>query len=784
MGGMGIDLHVDSQSRLLAVMIEFRPLYRSSCLAAFACIVLAGCGGGSPEARYLSRGQQFVAKKDYARALLEFKNASRVQPKSAEPFYQAALAYLAMGDYRTAYMSLIHATELDPKHAAAQTKLAEVIGSSVASTRDPLALEEAEQRVQSALAIVPGNADALGALGLTEYLLGKPDDAAKHLEAALEKFPQHLESARTLAVIKLNQKDFAGAEAVLQKVVQQSPKSAEAEVALARFYLLTGRVADAEAAYRGALAIDSKYGPALLDLARIQLNTGHKVEAEVLLVTLSTLPDKQYRPLHAIYLFEQGKQDDAIKEFEQQFKANPNDRDAFERLASAYFFTKRFPETENLVNAALKKNPKNSDALLERSRLYIITAKFAEAKADLNNVLKFQPDSATAHYLLSKVFQSQGDQRGRRSQLDEALRLNPNLLGARLELAQAFTAMRASKSALDIVNQTPQAQRDSLPVIVERNWALLGTGDRAALRAGIDHGLTRYKSSSELMLQDGLLRLENKDFPGARKSLEQVLASKPQDIRAVDALAKTYIIQKQPAVAMQTVQHYVSQSPNSAPLQNLYGQWLAANQRFDEARKAFRAAIAADPSFEAARVAMGYVELADGKLDAARQAFTSVPQTPGTTVMCELGLAQVEERTGTPAAAIPHYRKVLETEPSNIPALNGLAYQLANETTQIDEALKYAQQAMELAPRSVFVEDTLGWALYRKGMYPSAVEHLRNAAEANGLAVSKYHLAMAYFKMGNTQQGRLLLQQAKLADPNLPEAAIALKVMAEASAKN
>jgi tetratricopeptide (TPR) repeat protein len=385
-------------------------------------VVVAGCKSGPED--FLNRGRKLAEKKEYSRALLEFRNAARVQPKSAEPYYQAALAHLALGNYPSAYQTLIRATEIDPRHAAAQLKLAELIGSSVQSTRDSRALQEAEQRVTSALAIVPGNADALGALGLTEYLLGKPDDAVRHLEAALEKLPQQLQAARSLALIKMNQKDFASAEQVLRKATAASPKSPEAQVALARFFGLSGRVTDAETAYRAALRIDPKYGPALYDLAQLQLGGGHKEDAEKTLAALSALPDRQYRPLHAIFLFEQGKQDEALREFEAQAKADPNDREAFRRLTSAYFFSKRFPDAEKTVNAALKKNSKNTEALIARSRLYIITARFSEAERDLNQILKVQPDSAISHYLLSRVHQAKGEQLQRRDQLGEALRLD------------------------------------------------------------------------------------------------------------------------------------------------------------------------------------------------------------------------------------------------------------------------------------------------------------------------------------------------------------------------
>jgi Tfp pilus assembly protein PilF len=271
---------------------------------------------------------------------------------------------------------------------------------------------------------------------------------------------------------------------------------------------------------------------------------------------------------------------------------------------------------------------------------------------------------------------------------------------------------------------------------------------------------------------------------GARKSLEAALAIQPEKAEAVDALAKTYTAGKDTDKALQIVQTYVAMHPRSAPLQNLLGNWMAANGRFDDARKAFLASLTAAPSFVDARIAAAYVELADGKLDQARKFFESIPRTPQTQVRCELGLAQVEEKSKNPAAAVQHYRKALEADPSNVPALNSIAYLLANDTGQADEALKFAQQAQELAPNNTFVEDTIGWAYFRKGLYSNAVDHLQRAVAKTDLAVIRYHLAMAYMKAGDTEKGRSMFRQASVMDPGAPEALAALKIMKEVGTRN
>src|ERR1035441_10988097 len=70
------------------------------CLCAVAAlsagILAVGCNRSpqAKEAQYLKRGIALIAKKDYGRAALEFRNAIKAMPKDAEPYYQLGLAYL------------------------------------------------------------------------------------------------------------------------------------------------------------------------------------------------------------------------------------------------------------------------------------------------------------------------------------------------------------------------------------------------------------------------------------------------------------------------------------------------------------------------------------------------------------------------------------------------------------------------------------------------------------------------------------------------------------------
>ncbi len=118
-------------------------------------------------------------------------------------------------------------------------------------------------------------------------------------------------------------------------------------------------------------------------------------------------------------------------------------------------------------------------------------------------------------------------------------------------------------------------------------------------------------------------------------------------------------------------------------------------------------------------------------------------------------------------AAIEDYKTVLKYGESNWEALNGLARLLVN--SRPDEALKYAQAALEQQPDNADVLDTAGWVFLHKEMYEDAVADLERAVAGSGTALSKYHLALAYMKSGQPDKGRQMLAAALAQDPQLFE---------------
>jgi Tfp pilus assembly protein PilF len=685
---------------------------------------------------------------------------------------------LEVGDAQSAVESLQRALRIDPNHNPSQIKIAELM--ALQPQMD--IVQEAERRARAALDAAQGNVEAITALALAELRLGKTAAGEAHLREVLNNVPSGLKAAILLAISRLSNKDQSGAEAVLTRAVANSPSSAEAFVVLGRYYLLVGDDPKAEVQLRRAVEIDAKYGPALLDLATLEFRTKRQQDAGPRFRILSEL-DARYRALYGAFLFETGRKDEAITELARLTKAHGTDRNVRSALVAAYLSTRRLAEAERVLTEALDRNSQDIDALQQRAQIYLLAGKFNQAQNDVNQVLQFAPNSATAHFLLAHVHGSRGARFNRRHELARVLELDPGMLPARIELAQALIEANDARAALDVMNAAPEPQRNSAAAIVQRNWSLLALGDTADLEKGIESGL-RFARAPDLMLQDALVKLRKKDLPAGRKRLTDILASNVEDLRALDVLARTYSSENQPATALQKVREYAAQRPQSAAMQQFLGNWLLANGNEAEARAAFNNAKIADPSAVGPKLALAQADILSRNFDSARATLSGIIGSDQDNLSARLLLGMVEEATGNFAAAMQHYQRVVDREPGDIVALNNLAYRLASDGKQADEALKYAQRAAELSPNRPEVNDTLGWALYHKGVYRSAIKYLEASTGAEKKPIRMYHLAMAYFKAGDRVRGRQTLDAALRIDPALPEAKMAEAVAKEGSQGN
>lgn len=725
---------------------------------------------------FLNRGKDEMARREYARAVLEFKNAAKLTPKDAEILYQMGLAYLGEGNLNEGVAALFHAQQVDPKHAATRVKLAELMARS----GDAELAKEGEGRMKELLEASPGNVDALNVLAMAELELGDSQAAEEHLKEALAKLPTNGSSAVGLASVYVSRHDNQNAEKILKEQDSAAP-SVDASVALARFYVLTGDWKNAKSAFENAVKLSPEDADALLGLAAVERRAGDKEHAEQTYRKLASLKDRRYQHLHALYLFHEGRREDALKEFEALAKKSPGDRASRDRLVIADMVSGRTAAAEGIVTAALKAEPNDMDALLLRSQILLNAGRDRDAEADLNQLLHFMPDSVPAHLLMARVWEVRGDRARQNAELTEALRYDPTLLAARIALARTLAVSGSPTAALEVLNEAPAEESRSAALLLEKNVAKYMAGDRGAFREGVAQSLAEARGP-ETLLQDAVEKLTEKNYQGARASIEESLKKNPESIRALRAEAYSYLAQGQPKEAARFLSGYALQS-KSARVGEYVGEWLLSQGDAAGARKVLDRAKTLDPEFAAPELVLVKVDLAEGKTDQARTRLGQILARDPRSFAGHVLSAALETRSANFTGAIEHYRKALQVQPHSQTVLNNLAYLLADQANRADEALTYAQEAVEANPKNPDAAGTLGWVYFRKGLYKEAAVQLQKAEEEDrgskqtNAVIRRYHLAMTYFKLGDAKRGREVLMEAMQQNPDLPEAGVARAMM-------
>jgi tetratricopeptide (TPR) repeat protein len=119
------------------------------------------------------------------------------------------------------------------------------------------------------------------------------------------------------------------------------------------------------------------------------------------------------------------------------------------------------------------------------------------------------------------------------------------------------------------------------------------------------------------------------------------------------------------------------------------------------------------------------------------------------------------ERAGQWSKSEPDLEHALELKPDQPLILNYLGYSWIDKGEKLDQGMKMIEKAVELRPEDGYIVDSLGWAHYRMGDYPGAVEYLERAVElVPSDSTINDHLGDAYWRTGRQTEARYQWRRA------------------------
>ncbi len=309
----------------------------------------------------------------------------------------------------------------------------------------------------------------------------------------------------------------------------------------------------------------------------------------------------------------------------------------------------------------------------------------------------------------------------------DILKQNPQHVRASMELGSAYLVRGMYDDADELL--IPLGQRSQWdPEVIRKLVELYLTPKKYDLAIEILQIMLKgVPQSSELHY---LLAVAYKELEQADSALEHFLAVKPDSSFYQNAAFQIAFIFQQQGKLQDTIDTFkkvIAASPDNPELYLYMGSFYEEIEDFQNAETTLKSGLKLDPK--------------------------------NSDLLFRLGV--VYDKWGRKSDCIETMKTVIRLEPENASALNYLGYTYADLGQNLDEAERLVLEALKFRPDDGYIIDSLGWIYYQKGLYPRALDSLKDAAERiPDDPVILEHLADVYLKIDEPRKALELYRRA------------------------
>ncbi|MFO8003722.1 XrtA/PEP-CTERM system TPR-repeat protein PrsT [Thioalkalivibrio sp.] len=723
-----------------------------SALLALALLLASGCDsfGSATESDYLERAERHMETGDHAAAIIEYRNALRLEDRSGT---RAALgrAYLADGQHEGAVTHL--------ERAFSESRSEELVLPLARSYFQLDRFADLVELPQPAGLSPRDEGELLGYRALAHIQLRQLDQARESLDAVRERTPD-------LALLHLGEAHMAFREGDAEAAGEAARRAIERDDNLAPAWTLIGDLArwegDVDAAleaYDRALELRPnqiaerlKRGLTLLEKERFD---DAAADARFLREGAPGHPGGHF--LQGLVHFQQEELDAARPYFEEALSAHRNYRPAMPYLAAILLEDGSLAQAEHQLqrHAALGDGTTMTYRLW--ARLHMEQGDPAAARSRLEQALERHPEMTPVlgDMLAALYLDSEHPEQGMeflRTSLDQG----QDSPAMRRMLARALLERGEEDEARELLSEDPQADREARAMnhlsggryaealelaramIADdrenaqgynvQGAALLGLNRADEARLAFQEGLQAVPGSVSLAMNLGSLEQRLGNRRAAREVFEELQDVAPGHPGSAMRLAGMAMADDNPEAAQEWLETAIRHHPDQVQPPLMLARLHLAQDRPAEVVETLEQALERHPDEPEVLFAMADVRERLGQHDAALQPLRRLvelrPQQPD----FQFRLARVLAATGDQPGSIEVLRQVLEIEPSHAGARRALTHQLslAGET---EEARRVFDPLLEARGDEAEVIAQDARLLAREGRHQAAVERYSEALE-------------------------------------------------------
>jgi tetratricopeptide (TPR) repeat protein len=284
-------------------------------------------------------------------------------------------------------------------------------------------------RYADEVADVPGlDAQMLGQIGGMYAAAGKPDQALRLFNRAIEQEPQRSEHYFAKGLLLANQKHYDEAENTIRAGIKVSPDSAVGHYYLGRISVEARDFDRATTHFEQAVTLNAAFEPAYVALGSVYEAKQDREKAIGIYRRYLQGVNPRNREIrhHLIRLQVSAKQyDEALQELEGMLAEDPSDLDAQLRMGLVYGEQKKYPQAIHQLNQILAVRPSELKVRDYLGYLYEEIKDYPKAIEAYRHNLTLEPSYFEGHLHLGVLNYRLKQYDDAIQHLREASRLNP-----------------------------------------------------------------------------------------------------------------------------------------------------------------------------------------------------------------------------------------------------------------------------------------------------------------------------------------------------------------------